>query len=550
MTANNSEIEIVIEKSSDSNELNSSEFNSDELNIRRAKLRVLRERAASVAGSSGSGSHSHSHSCSYSGSAYPNDFRRDSLAAPLHALHGSKSHDELAAMSPASVRVKLAGRMMTRRVMGKASFIHLQDMTGRIQIYLRREDLTPEIYDEFKTWDLGDIVGVIGTLFKTKTDELSVKAEQIRLLSKSLRPMPEKFHGLVDHETRYRQRYLDLIANEESRRTFYIRTQLIAAMRRFFSEHSFLEVETPMMQTIAGGASARPFKTHHNALDMDLYLRIAPELFLKRLVVGGIERVFEINRNFRNEGISVRHNPEFTMVEFYMAYADYHDLMNFTETMLRRLAVEVLGTTKIKYQNHEFDLAQPFHRFTVRDAILHFNPGIQSHEIDDAHAARQVAKRLQIPLEESYGLGKVQIEIFEKTVEKELFEPTFITAYPVEVSPLARKNEQNPFLTDRFEFFVGGQEIANGFSELNDPEDQAERFMEQAKAHQSGDAEAMRYDADYILALEYGMPPTAGEGIGIDRLAMLFTNSPSIRDVILFPLLKPHNTHVKCEECA
>lgn len=469
------------------------------------------------------------------GNAYPNDFRRDSFAANLYAEYENKDHDALAAEA---IKVKIAGRMMTRRIMGKASFAHIQDMSGCIQIYVRKDDIDVSMYEEFKTWDLGDIVGVVGTLFKTKTGELSVKVESIKLLAKALRPMPEKFHGLVDHEVRYRQRYLDLIANKESRRVFQIRSHLISAMRQFFNKHGFMEVETPMMQTIPGGAAARPFVTHHNTLDMELFLRIAPELFLKRLVVGGFERVYEINRNFRNEGISVRHNPEFTMVEYYMAYANYHDLMDFTEEMLRYLAEEVLGTTKITYQGHAFDLAQPFTRMTVKEAILHYNPGVTAVELDDLDKAREVAKRLQISLQDDYGLGKIQIEIFEKTVEKELMQPTFITAYPLEVSPLARKNDNDAFITDRFEFFVGGQELANGFSELNDPEDQAQRFRQQAANHASGDHEAMRYDADYVMALEYGMPPTAGQGIGIDRLVMFFTDSPSIRDVILFPLLR------------
>jgi lysyl-tRNA synthetase class 2 len=423
--------------------------------------------------------------------------------------------------------------------MGKASFINLLDMSNQIQIYVRRDDLPEGKYESFKEWDLGDILGVEGVLFKTKTNELSIKAENIRLLTKSLRPMPEKFHGLVDHEVCYRQRYLDLIANHETRRIFQIRSQLVTAMRRFFNEKGFLEVETPMMQAIPGGAVARPFVTHHNALDMQLYLRIAPELYLKRLVVGGIERVFEINRNFRNEGISVRHNPEFTMLEFYMAYADYHDLMNLTEEMLRTLAHEVLGKTEVPYQGETYDLAKPFARMTVKESILHFNPQIKAADLDDINTARKVAETLQISIQSNYGLGKIQIEIFEKTVEKELRQPTFITAYPAEVSPLARRNDKDPFLTDRFEFFVGGQELANGFSELNDPEDQAERFRKQAEEFAEGDQEAMRYDADYVAALEYGLPPTAGEGMGIDRLAMLFTDSPSIRDVILFPLLRP-----------
>lgn len=469
------------------------------------------------------------------GNAYPNDFRRDTLADALHALYNHENAEEL---HDKNIPVKIAGRMLTRRVMGKASFATLQDMSGKIQIYVRQNELPEGIYADFLDWDLGDIVGVEGTVFKTKTGELSVKAHQVRLLTKSLRPMPEKFHGLVDHETRYRQRYLDLMVNTESRRVFQIRSHIVAAMRKFFTQHGFWEVETPMMQVIPGGATARPFITHHNALDMQLYLRIAPELFLKRLVVGGIERVFEINRNFRNEGISVRHNPEFTMLEFYQAYADYKDLMNFTEEMLRHLSQEVLGTTKLSYQGEEYDFGQPFQRMTVKESIAHFNPEISSTDLDDVNCAKKIAEKLDIPIDPSYGLGKIQIEIFEKTVEHKLRQPTFITEYPVEVSPLARKNESNPFITDRFEFFVAGKEIANGFSELNDSEDQAERFRKQADAHARGDQEAMHYDEDYITALEYGMPPTAGEGMGIDRLAMLFTDSPSIRDVILFPLLR------------
>lgn len=469
------------------------------------------------------------------GNAFPNDFRRDTLADALHALYNEETAEVLHAKN---ITVKLAGRMLTRRVMGKASFAHLQDMSGKIQVYVRQNDLPEGMYTAFLDWDLGDILGVEGTVFKTKTGELSIKAQRIYLLTKSLRPLPEKFHGLVDHEIRYRQRYLDLIVNPETRRVFQIRSHLITVLRKFFAQHGYWEVETPMMQAIPGGATARPFVTHHNALDMQLFLRIAPELYLKRLVVGGIERVFEINRNFRNEGISVRHNPEFTMVEFYQAYADYHDLMNFTEEMLRYLAQEVLGTTEIRYQGEVYDFAKPFQRMTVNESILHFNPGVKLQDLEDINLARNLATKLEIPVAANYGLGKIIIEIFEKTVEKELKEPTFITAYPVEVSPLARKNEHNPFVTDRFEFFVGGRELANGFSELNDPEDQAARFKKQADEFAQGDQEAMRYDADYITALEYGLPPTAGEGIGIDRLAMLFTDSPSIRDVILFPLLR------------
>lgn len=470
------------------------------------------------------------------GNAYPNDFRRNTLADTLHVLYNIEDAESLRAKN---IEVKIAGRIMTRRVMGKASFVHIQDMSGKIQVYIRQDNLAADLYEQFLHWDLGDIIGVNGVIFKTKTGELSVKAKGLFLLTKSLLPLPEKFHGLVDHEIRYRQRYLDLLVNHDTRKVFQIRFAIIAAIRKFFATHDFLEVETPMMHTIPGGATARPFVTHHNALDMQLYLRIAPELYLKRLVVGGIERVFEINRNFRNEGISLRHNPEFTMLEFYQAYADYHDLMNFTEEMLRCLAIEVLGTTIIKQQGTDYDLAKPFRRMTLKESILHFNKGIKADDLEDINKARQIAENLEITDVSAYGLGKIQYEIFEKTVEKELKEPTFITAYPIEVSPLARRSNKDPFVADRFEFFVGGKEIANGFSELNDPEDQAERFREQANSFAQGDQEAMRYDEDYVIALEYGLPPTAGEGIGIDRLVMLFTDAPSIRDVILFPILKP-----------
>ena len=467
--------------------------------------------------------------------AYPNNFRRNNLADALHATYSNESTEELVTKN---ISASIAGRMLTRRIMGKASFATLQDMSGKIQIYLRQSDLPENMYEQFLNYDLGDIIGVCGTVFRTKTGELSVKVQKIYLLAKSLRPLPEKFHGLTDHETCYRQRYLDLMVNPETRRVFQIRSHLITAMRHFFTTHGFVEVETPMMQPIPGGATARPFVTHHNALDMQLYLRIAPELYLKRLVVGGMERVFEINRNFRNEGISVRHNPEFTMVEFYQAYADYHDLMNFSEEMLRYLAHEVLGSTKIKCNGVELDLANPFRRMTLKESILHFDKKIKAADLDDVTSIRKIADNLGINVDPQYGLGKLQYELFEKIVEKELHEPTFITEYPAEVSPLARKNDNNPFITDRFELFVGGRELANGFSELNDPEDQAERFRAQADSFASGDQEAMRYDADYITALEYGLPPTAGEGIGIDRLAMLFADVPTIRDVILFPLLR------------
>lgn len=466
---------------------------------------------------------------------YPNDFQPDSAAEEIHRLYSDKTHDKLAA-DP--IRVRIAGRIMTRRIMGKASFITIQDTTGHMQLYLRQDDLPAGLYDSFKTWDLGDIVGAEGFVFRTKTGELSVHLKNIKLLVKALRPLPDKFHGLADHEARYRQRYLDLIANATTRKVFQIRAKLITELRKIFAAHGFMEVETPMMQAIAGGAIARPFITHHNTLDMQLYLRIAPELFLKRLVVGGIERVFEVNRNFRNEGISTQHNPEFTMLEFYWAYANYHNLMDFTENMLRTLAQEVLGTTKIIYQGAEYDFSKPFIRMTVFEAILHFNKELKASDLETVEQARKAAEKLGIPIQDNYGLGKIQIEIFEKTVEKKLQQPTFITAYPAEVSPLARRNDDNPFVTDRFEFFIAGREIANGFSELNDPEDQAERFRLQAKAKAAGDLEAMPYDEDYVTALEHGMPPTAGEGIGIDRLAMIFTDSPSIRDVILFPLLR------------
>ena len=489
-----------------------------EIEDRRAKLKALREQ----------------------GAAFPNDFRRNVIAGELHAEYDDKSAEELEANS---VRVGIAGRMMTRRIMGKASFVHLQDMSGQIQLYVQRDSLAEGFYNEhFKKWDLGDILGAEGVLFKTKTGELSVKVDVIRLLTKALRPLPDKFHGLADQETRYRQRYLDLIMNQVTRNTFRVRSGIIQYLRQFLNAHSFLEVETPMMQAIPGGATAKPFVTHHKALDMGLYLRIAPELYLKRLVVGGFERVYEINRNFRNEGLSTRHNPEFTMLEFYQAYADYENLMDLTEEMLRSLAQELLGTTTVQYQGDEYDFGKPFLRMSIKQSILHYNQDIRIEQLDDLVQARAIAEGLGIPLKDSYGLGKIQIEIFEKTVEHQLKDPTFITAYPTEVSPLARRNDDDPFVTDRFEFFVGGREIANGFSELNDAEDQAERFRMQVAEKDAGDEEAMHFDADYIRALEHGMPPTAGEGIGIDRLVMLFTDSPSIRDVLLFPHMRPEGT--------
>ncbi len=476
------------------------------------------------------------------GNPFPNDFRRDSLSGDLHAEFGDKSNDELVALGK---QVKIAGRIMTRRIMGKASFATLQDMAGKIQIYVTRDDLPEGFYNEqFKKWDLGDIVGVEGTLFRTNAGELSVHVSTIRLLTKALRPLPEKHKGLTDQEARCRQRYLDLIANEESRKTFVTRTKVVAGIRKFLNDKRFMEVETPMMQVIPGGASARPFITHHNALDIDMYLRIAPELYLKRLVVGGFERVYEINRNFRNEGISVRHNPEFTMLEFYMAYADYIDLMDLTEEMLRTLAQDILGDTKIRYAKEgeeglTIDFGQPFQRLSMVDSILKYNPGVTRDDLATLEKATAVAKGLKIELMKSWELGHIITAIFEETAEAQLMQPTFITEYPAAVSPLARRNDENPEITDRFEFFIGGRELANGFSELNDAEDQAERFQAQVQQKEAGDDEAMFYDADFVTALEHGLPPTAGQGIGIDRLVMLFTNSHTIRDVILFPALRP-----------
>jgi len=472
------------------------------------------------------------------GNAFPNDFRRDATAAELQAKYGEKTKEELEALG---IKVAIAGRMMLDR----KAFKVVQDMTGRIQIYASKD-----VQKDTKHWDLGDIVGVRGTLSKSGKGDLYVTMDEYVLLTKSLRPLPEKHKGLTDTEARYRHRYVDLMVNEDSRRVFYARSKIISAMRQYFTDRDFMEVETPMLQVIPGGATARPFVTHHNALGIDMYLRIAPELFLKRLVVGGFERVFEINRNFRNEGLSTRHNPEFTMVEFYQAYADYNDLMDLTEDMLRTITRKVLGTTTVvntrtladgSEETIEYDFGKTFERLTVVDAILRYNPDIKPEQLADEASARQVAKDLGIHLKDGWGLGKVQIEIFEATAEHRLMQPTFITEYPKEVSPLARCKDSNPFVTERFEFFVGGREIANGFSELNDAEDQAERFQAQVAEKDAGDDEAMFYDEDYVMALEYGLPPTAGEGIGIDRLAMLLTNSASIRDVILFPAMRPEH---------
>jgi len=470
------------------------------------------------------------------GNPFKNHFRPKDFAQEITEQYDGQDKDSF---EEKKIEVTIAGRIMLKRVMGKASFAHIQDTTGKIQIYVARDDLPEGIYNEqFKKWDIGDIVGLTGSLFKTKVGELSIKVSSIELITKSLRPLPEKFHGLADQEIRYRQRYVDLIVNEKSRETFVLRSKIISYIRNFFTGNCFLEVETPMMHAIPGGATARPFITHHNALDMDLYLRIAPELYLKRLIVGGIDRVFEINRNFRNEGLSTRHNPEFTMIEFYQAYANYDDLMNLTEKLLVGIAKEVIGREEISYQGVNFDFSKKFDRLTVEEAILKYNSDISSEDINQSNITNTL-KKLKITAKDSWGYGKSLIEIFEATTEEKLIQPTFITRYPTEVSPLARKNDDDPEITDRFELFIGGREIANGFSELNDAEDQSDRFRKQVEDKDSGDDEAMHYDADYIRALEYGMPPTAGEGIGIDRLVMLFTDAPSIRDVLLFPHMRP-----------
>ena len=467
--------------------------------------------------------------------AFPNHFRKDALTLDLHRLYGESAEQ----LTNSTVTVKVAGRMMTRRIMGKASFAHLQDSSGQIQLFLQRDNLDEGVYnDEFKKWDIGDIIGAQGELFFTKTGELSIRVHQVELLTKALRPLPEKFHGLTDPELRYRQRYVDLIMNKESRDILYARAKTVQEIRQFMMEYDFLEVETPMMHPIPGGAVAKPFVTHHNALDMELYLRIAPELYLKKLTVGGVERVFEINRCFRNEGLSTRHNPEFTTLEFYWAYADYEDLIVFTENMIRRVAQRVCKTSQVHYQEYDINFSTSFERLTLLESITHYNPEIQASDLHERACLENICKQHNIPIQSSYGIGKIQTEIFEALVEKKLIQPTFITQYPVEVSPLSRRNDDNPEVTDRFELFVAGREIANGFSELNDAEDQAARFKEQVVEKEAGDEEAMHYDADYIRALEYGMPPTAGEGIGIDRLVMLLTNSDSIRDVILFPHMR------------
>ncbi|TWI44081.1 lysyl-tRNA synthetase, class II [Pseudoduganella flava] len=475
------------------------------------------------------------------GVAFPNDFRPEHKAADLHAQHGGKSREDLEA-NP--VPVVLAGRMMLKREAGKkAAFATLQDSSGsqcdgRIQIYVTLDVTGEAAMEALRGYDLGDILGVKGTLFKTKTDELTVKVTELRLITKSLRPLPDKFHGLADQETKYRQRYVDLIMNEETRRTFKARTAAISSIRRFMQQHEFMEVETPMLHPIPGGAAAKPFITHHNALDMQMYLRIAPELYLKRLVVGGFDRVFEINRSFRNEGVSIRHNPEYTMMEFYAAYTDYQWIMDFTEAVIRQAAIDAHGSAVLTYGGRELDLSKPFHRLTIVGAINKFAPHYTDAQLNDEAFIKAELLKFGVKPHAHSGLGALQLALFEETAEAQLWEPTFIIDYPEEVSPLARASDTRKGITERFELFMVGREIANGFSELNDAEDQAQRFLSQVAAKEAGDDEAMYYDADYIRALEYGMPPAGGCGIGIDRLIMLLTDSPNIRDVLLFPHLR------------
>lgn len=471
------------------------------------------------------------------GIAFPNDFRRDTTSDKLHSTYDNKEHKELVALR---VEVSVSGRIMTSRIMGKASFITIQDIGGRIQLFITsQEKITKSIYSDCcKNWDLGDIIAARGKLFKTKTGELSINCVEVRLLTKALRPLPGKFHGLSDQETCYRQRYLDLISNPESRNTFKIRSQIIALIRNFMRGRDFMEVETPMMQVIPGGAAARPFITHHNSLNIDMYLRIAPELYLKRLVVGGFERVFEINRNFRNEGISANHHPEFTMMELYMAYADYKDLMELTESLFQTLSKTVLDTHLVQHGNNVFDFSKPFEIITMTEAIKKYYMGANLIDLSSMSNTASIAQSIGIQVQNTWGLGRVLMEIFEAVVEKQLIQPTFITEYPTEVSPFARRNDHNPEITDRFELFIGGYEIGNGFSELNDSEDQAQRLNHQMNQKDGIDEKEVPYDADYITALEHGLPPTAGLGIGIDRMVMLFTNTQTIRDVILFPVMR------------
>ncbi len=469
------------------------------------------------------------------GNAYPNSFRRDFLSQDLKDQCEGLSKEDLEAKE---MTVSVAGRIMLQRIMGKASFITLQDMKGQIQAYVRSNDLPEGQYDDFKTWDLGDIVGIKGKLFLTKTGELTVNAESIEMLTKSLRPLPEKHSGLVDTEQRYRKRYLDLITNPESLEVFKKRSQIITAIREYFIDNEYQEVETPMMHSILGGAAAKPFATHHNALDMDLYLRIAPELYLKRLMVGGIEKVFEINRNFRNEGLSTKHNPEFTMLEYYTAYADYNDQMSFIEDLLKVVSEKVLGTSKIEQDGTSYDFSKSFERISLKDSVAQ-KLSAEPTSLDNRDFLLETAKKYKIEDLDDLSDGKILFELFEELVEEELMHPTFVTGYPKDVSPLSRSSDDDPSVVDRFELFIGGKEIANGFSELNDPDDQADRFREQVEQKSKGDEEAMEFDSDYVEALEYGLPPCAGVGIGIDRLVMLLTGAKSIRDVLLFPQMKP-----------
>ncbi len=470
------------------------------------------------------------------GIAFPNDFRRTHFAEILHEKYDGVIKEEL---DPQGIEVSVVGRMMSKREFGKGGFAVIKDVTGSIQLFVQLNGVGENSFNEFKSWDLGDIVAAKGVMFKTKTDELSVKATEIRLITKSLRPLPDKFHGLSDQETRYRQRYVDLIMNQESRDTFKIRSKIITHIRTFMEAKKFMEVETPMMHLIPGGAAAKPFETHHNALNLPLYLRIAPELFLKRLVVGGFEKVYEINRNFRNEGVSTKHNPEFTMMEFYWAYADYTELMDLTEELFKQLAEISTGSSLVTYQDYQIEFGKPFERISMKDVVKKYNPEISEQDCESRDALAVHCKRLGIHIEDNWGQGKLLTELFDETAEHNLIQPTFIIEYPTEISPLSRRNDENPNYTDRFELFIAGNEIANGFSELNDPEDQEQRFKDQVANMEAGDDEAMHFDADYIRALEYGMPPTAGEGIGIDRLVMLFTDSASIRDVLLFPYMRP-----------
>jgi lysyl-tRNA synthetase class 2 len=473
-----------------------------------------------------------------SGEAFPNDFRKDSTAGELQVRFGDT---DAAGLEHVTEVFTVAGRMMAKRVMGKIAFVRLQDRSGAIQLMVQRDDLPGGVFQQFKHWDIGDLLGARGRVVRTQKGELSIRVSELRLLVKSLRPLPEKYHGLTDTEMRYRQRYVDLIVNEDSRKVFRTRSRIITFIRAFMEApgREFIEVETPMMHPIPGGAAARPFVTHHNALDLDMYLRIAPELYLKRLIVGGLGRVYEINRNFRNEGVSTTHNPEFTMLEFYWAYADYNDAIALTENMFTELSQAITGGSTVTYQGQELDFSGPYERLSVEESVRRHNPKLADADLWDPEFLRSACAALQIHTETSWGPGRLLTELFEATVEARLVQPTFITHYPTEVSPLSRRNDRNPEVTDRFELFVCGREIANGFSELNDPEDQAERFRAQVASKEAGDLEAMHYDADYIRALEYGMPPAAGEGVGIDRLVMLFTDSPSIRDVLLFPYLRP-----------